>query len=41
MGLALKDMIPFLVLAFMLGQFIALFDWSTSAPRSRWPAPTG
>ena len=28
MGLALKDMIPFLVLAFILGQFIALFDWS-------------
>ncbi len=28
MGEALKDMIPFLVLAFILGQFIALFDWS-------------
>lgn len=28
MGAALKDMVPFLVLAFILGQFIALFDWS-------------
>lgn len=28
MGLALKDMIPFLVLAFVMGQFIALFNWS-------------
>lgn len=28
MGLAVKDMIPFLVLAFILGQFIALFEWS-------------
>lgn len=28
MGAALKDMIPFLVLAFILGQFIALFNWS-------------
>ena len=28
MGTALKDMTPFLVLAFVLGQFIALFDWS-------------
>ncbi len=28
MGGALRDMTPFLVLAFVLGQFIALFDWS-------------
>lgn len=28
MGLAIRDMIPFLVLAFVLGQFIALFNWS-------------
>lgn len=28
MGLALKDMVPFLVLAFVMGQFIALFNWS-------------
>lgn len=28
MDAALKDMIPFLVLAFILGQFIALFNWS-------------
>ena len=28
MGSALKDMIPFLVLAFAMGQFIALFNWS-------------
>lgn len=28
MGLAVKDMVPFLVLAFILGQFIALFEWS-------------
>jgi len=28
MGEALRDMTPFLVLAFVLGQFIALFDWS-------------
>ncbi len=28
MGLALKDMIPFLVLAFVMGNFIALFNWS-------------
>ena len=28
MGLAVKDMIPFLVLAFAMGQFIALFNWS-------------
>ena len=28
MGEALKDMIGFLVLAFVLGQFIALFNWS-------------
>ena len=28
MGMAIKDMVPFLVLAFILGQFIALFDWS-------------
>ncbi|WHF21748.1 AbgT family transporter [Kocuria rhizophila] len=27
MGAALKDMTSFLVLAFVLGQFIALFDW--------------
>lgn len=28
MGLGIKDMSAFLVLAFMLGQFIALFNWS-------------
>lgn len=28
MGLALKDLIPFLVIAFILGQFVALFNWS-------------
>lgn len=28
MGDALKDMIPFLVLAFVMGQFVALFNWS-------------
>ena len=28
MGGALRDMIPFLVLAFAMGQFIALFNWS-------------
>lgn len=28
MGLALKDMLDFLVLAFILGQFIALFAWT-------------
>ncbi|WP_237201808.1 AbgT family transporter [Rothia nasimurium] len=28
MGEALKDMVGFLVLAFVLGQFIALFNWS-------------
>ncbi|MBG7588478.1 AbgT family transporter [Rothia kristinae] len=28
MGLALKDLIPFLVIAFVLGQFVALFNWS-------------
>ena len=28
MGAAVKDMIPFIVLAFILGQLIALFDWS-------------
>lgn len=28
MGLAIRDMTPFLVLAFILGQFIALFNWS-------------
>lgn len=28
MGAALREMIPFLVLAFILGQFIALFSWS-------------
>lgn len=28
MGLALKDMIGFLVLAFILGQFVALFAWT-------------
>ncbi|MDO5533451.1 MAG: AbgT family transporter [Propionibacteriaceae bacterium] len=28
MGQALKDMIPFLVLAFAMGQFVALFNWS-------------
>ena len=28
MGAALKDMTSFLVLAFVLGQFIALFNWS-------------
>ncbi|MCH1868162.1 AbgT family transporter [Nocardioides sp. CFH 31398] len=28
MGEAIRDMTPFLVLAFVMGQFIALFDWS-------------
>ncbi|MFV8380682.1 AbgT family transporter [Corynebacterium hindlerae] len=28
MGLAMKDMIEFLVLAFILGQFVALFSWT-------------
>ena len=28
MGEAVRDMVPFIVLAFVLGQFIALFDWS-------------
>lgn len=28
MGLGIKDMAAFIVLAFMLGQFIALFNWS-------------
>lgn len=28
MGLALKDLVPFLVIAFILGQFVALFEWS-------------
>lgn len=28
MGLALRDMTSFLVLAFILGQFVALFNWS-------------
>ncbi len=28
MGIGIKDMAPFIVLAFMLGQFIALFTWS-------------
>lgn len=28
MGLALKDMVDFLVLAFILGQFVALFSWT-------------
>lgn len=28
MGLAMKDMIEFLVLAFILGQFVALFAWT-------------
>ncbi|MFT3876661.1 MAG: AbgT family transporter [Propioniciclava sp.] len=28
MGEALKDMVPFLVLAFVMGQFVALFNWS-------------
>ncbi|MEJ5998452.1 AbgT family transporter [Corynebacterium sp. H130] len=28
MGLAMKDMIDFLVLAFILGQFVALFSWT-------------
>jgi aminobenzoyl-glutamate transport protein len=28
MALGIKDMAPFIVLAFMLGQFIALFTWS-------------
>lgn len=28
MGLAMKDMVDFLVLAFILGQFVALFSWT-------------
>lgn len=32
MGLGIKEMAPFLVLAFMLGQFIALFNWSNVGP---------
>jgi len=28
MGLAIKDMAPFIVLAFIIGQFIAYFNWS-------------
>ena len=28
MGLGIKDMSSFIVLAFMLGQFIALFNWT-------------
>ncbi|MCT1385475.1 AbgT family transporter [Brachybacterium sp. p3-SID1565] len=35
---ALKDMLPFLVLAFILGQFIALFNWSGIGS---WIAVTG
>jgi aminobenzoyl-glutamate transport protein len=38
MGAALKDMISFLVLAFILGQFIALFNWSGIGS---WTAVTG
>lgn len=38
MGSALKDMISFLVLAFILGQFIALFNWSGIGS---WTAVTG
>lgn len=32
MALALRDLTGFLVLAFMLGQFIALFNWSNVGP---------
>lgn len=32
MGEGIKEMAPFLVLAFMLGQFIALFNWSNVGP---------
>lgn len=35
---ALKEMLPFLVLAFVLGQFIALFNWSGMGS---WIAVTG
>ncbi|PYG01926.1 aminobenzoyl-glutamate transport protein [Georgenia satyanarayanai] len=38
MGRAVRDMIPFLVLAFVLGQFIALFNWSGIGS---WIAVTG
>lgn len=38
MGEALKDMTSFLVLAFILGQFIALFNWSGIGS---WIAVTG
>lgn len=38
MGLAMKDMIPFIVLAFILGNFIALFNWSGIGS---WIAVTG
>lgn len=38
MGRAIRDMIPFLVLAFVLGQFIALFNWSGIGS---WIAVTG
>jgi aminobenzoyl-glutamate transport protein len=38
MGEALRDMLPFLVLAFILGQFIALFNWSGIGS---WIAVTG
>ncbi|WP_058955563.1 AbgT family transporter [Kocuria rhizophila] len=38
MGAALRDMISFLVLAFVLGQFIALFNWSGIGS---WIAVTG
>ena len=38
MGAALKDMTSFLVLAFVLGQFIALFNWSGIGS---WIAVTG
>ncbi|WP_454084253.1 AbgT family transporter [Georgenia sp. Marseille-Q6866] len=38
MGKAIRDMIPFLVLAFVLGQFIALFNWSGIGS---WIAVTG
>lgn len=38
MGGAVRDMIPFLVLAFILGQFIALFNWSGIGS---WIAVTG
>ena len=38
MGAALKDMTSFLVLAFILGQFIALFNWSGIGS---WIAVTG